>query len=223
MFFLIRRSHSISFTRARGIPKYKIGFGRGKGWDSGCVPLYSLCLSQEGTVVALQPALTAMGRHWNDPVVVEPGFAFLRNIVFDLGPANLASGSASHSPPPHPTPSPPPSVHHPCLCRALWKTCSQFSKEENLLLPHVLFTSVQPELMEVAPLVARALVDHGASNRIVEDSFNFLLSLAEKSDDGGRQVRALHLYHQGPLDMCCCCCCCCCCCYCCCWDSYCRL
>jgi len=32
--FLIRRSHSISFTRAQGIPKYKIGFGRGKGWES---------------------------------------------------------------------------------------------------------------------------------------------------------------------------------------------
>ena len=27
-FFLIHRSHSISFTRAQGIPKYKIGFGR---------------------------------------------------------------------------------------------------------------------------------------------------------------------------------------------------
>jgi hypothetical protein len=33
-FFHIRRSHSISFTRAQGIPKYKIGFGRGKGWES---------------------------------------------------------------------------------------------------------------------------------------------------------------------------------------------
>ncbi len=30
----IRWSHSISFTRAQGIPKYKIGFGRGKGWES---------------------------------------------------------------------------------------------------------------------------------------------------------------------------------------------
>jgi hypothetical protein len=30
--FLVHRSHSISFTRAQGIPKYKIGFGRGKGW-----------------------------------------------------------------------------------------------------------------------------------------------------------------------------------------------
>ena len=29
-FFLIHRSHSISFTRAQGIPKYKIGFGRGE-------------------------------------------------------------------------------------------------------------------------------------------------------------------------------------------------
>jgi hypothetical protein len=29
-FFLIHRLHSISFTRAQGIPKYKIGFGRGK-------------------------------------------------------------------------------------------------------------------------------------------------------------------------------------------------
>ena len=28
--FLMRRSHSITFTRAQGIPKYKIGFGRGK-------------------------------------------------------------------------------------------------------------------------------------------------------------------------------------------------
>jgi hypothetical protein len=27
-FFLIRRPHSISFTRARGIPKHRIGFGR---------------------------------------------------------------------------------------------------------------------------------------------------------------------------------------------------
>jgi hypothetical protein len=33
-FSLIHRSHSISFTRAQGIPKYKIGFGRGKGWES---------------------------------------------------------------------------------------------------------------------------------------------------------------------------------------------
>jgi hypothetical protein len=30
-FFLIRRSHSISFTSN---PKYKVGFGRGKGWES---------------------------------------------------------------------------------------------------------------------------------------------------------------------------------------------
>jgi hypothetical protein len=31
LFFpLIHRSHSISFTRAQGVPKYKIGFGRGK-------------------------------------------------------------------------------------------------------------------------------------------------------------------------------------------------
>jgi hypothetical protein len=29
-FFRIHRSHSISFTRAQGIPKYKIGFGREK-------------------------------------------------------------------------------------------------------------------------------------------------------------------------------------------------
>jgi hypothetical protein len=29
-FFLIHRSHSISFTRAQGIPKYKIRFGREK-------------------------------------------------------------------------------------------------------------------------------------------------------------------------------------------------
>ncbi len=29
-FSLIHRSHSVSFTRAQGIPKYKIGFGRGK-------------------------------------------------------------------------------------------------------------------------------------------------------------------------------------------------
>ncbi len=29
-FFLIHRFHSISFTRAQGIPKYKIGFGREK-------------------------------------------------------------------------------------------------------------------------------------------------------------------------------------------------
>jgi hypothetical protein len=29
-FPLIHRSHSISFTRAQGIPKYKIGFGREK-------------------------------------------------------------------------------------------------------------------------------------------------------------------------------------------------
>jgi hypothetical protein len=33
-FFPMHRSHSISFTRAQGIPKYKIGFGRGKGWES---------------------------------------------------------------------------------------------------------------------------------------------------------------------------------------------
>jgi hypothetical protein len=30
LFFLIRSSHSISFTSAQGIPMYKIGFGRGK-------------------------------------------------------------------------------------------------------------------------------------------------------------------------------------------------
>ena len=28
--FIIHRFHSISFTRAQGIPKYKIGFGREK-------------------------------------------------------------------------------------------------------------------------------------------------------------------------------------------------
>ncbi len=33
-FFLMHMSHSISFTRAQGVPKYKIGFGRGKGWES---------------------------------------------------------------------------------------------------------------------------------------------------------------------------------------------
>jgi hypothetical protein len=30
VFFLRHRSHSISFTRAQGIPRYKIGFGREK-------------------------------------------------------------------------------------------------------------------------------------------------------------------------------------------------
>ena len=40
-FFLIRRSHSISFARAQGIPKYIIGFGRGKGWDS----TFAVCCS----------------------------------------------------------------------------------------------------------------------------------------------------------------------------------
>jgi acetoin utilization deacetylase AcuC-like enzyme len=30
----IHRFPSISFTRAQGIPKYKQGFGRGKGWES---------------------------------------------------------------------------------------------------------------------------------------------------------------------------------------------
>ena len=33
-FSLTRRSHSISLTRAQGVPKYMIGFGRGKGWES---------------------------------------------------------------------------------------------------------------------------------------------------------------------------------------------
>jgi hypothetical protein len=33
-FFLIHRSHSISFTRAQGIPKYKIGVWEGEGWES---------------------------------------------------------------------------------------------------------------------------------------------------------------------------------------------
>ncbi len=33
-FSLTHRSHSISFTRAQGIPKYKIGFGEGEGWES---------------------------------------------------------------------------------------------------------------------------------------------------------------------------------------------
>jgi hypothetical protein len=33
-FSLIHRCHSISFTRAQGIPKYKIGFGRGERWES---------------------------------------------------------------------------------------------------------------------------------------------------------------------------------------------
>jgi hypothetical protein len=34
MFFLILRSHSTSFTGAQGVPKYKIGLGRGKGWKN---------------------------------------------------------------------------------------------------------------------------------------------------------------------------------------------
>ena len=34
-FFLIRRSHSVSFTRAQGIPKYKIGLGGGKDGKAG--------------------------------------------------------------------------------------------------------------------------------------------------------------------------------------------
>ncbi len=37
IFFLMHRSHSISFTRAQGIPKYKIGFGRGKDGRVGIV------------------------------------------------------------------------------------------------------------------------------------------------------------------------------------------
>jgi hypothetical protein len=42
-FFLTHRSHSISFTRAQGIPTYKIGFGRermgelGRDWLRGFV------------------------------------------------------------------------------------------------------------------------------------------------------------------------------------------
>ena len=33
------RSLSISFTRAQGIPKFMMGFGRGKGWESGVAGL----------------------------------------------------------------------------------------------------------------------------------------------------------------------------------------
>ena len=33
IFSHVRRSHSISFTRAQGIPKCKTGVGRGKGWE----------------------------------------------------------------------------------------------------------------------------------------------------------------------------------------------
>ncbi len=43
VFFLIHRSHSISFTRAQGIPKYKIGFGRKK--DGRDLPKAKLALS----------------------------------------------------------------------------------------------------------------------------------------------------------------------------------
>ncbi len=32
-FMCIPRPHSLGFTKAQGIPKYKIGFGRGKGWE----------------------------------------------------------------------------------------------------------------------------------------------------------------------------------------------
>jgi hypothetical protein len=34
VFCLIHRSLSISFTRAQDIPKFMMGFGRGKGWES---------------------------------------------------------------------------------------------------------------------------------------------------------------------------------------------
>ena len=51
VFFLIHRSHSISFTRAQGIPRYKIGFGREKDgrvdcfyvWVRGCVLNHHSC------------------------------------------------------------------------------------------------------------------------------------------------------------------------------------
>jgi hypothetical protein len=55
--FHMRRSHSISFTRAQGIPKYKTGFGKGKGvgerlvegaWGGGTT---SMCV-QLGPVLA---------------------------------------------------------------------------------------------------------------------------------------------------------------------------
>jgi hypothetical protein len=42
-FFLMRRSHSIGFTKAQGIPKYKIGFGRGKGWEGWGYLAWPLC------------------------------------------------------------------------------------------------------------------------------------------------------------------------------------
>ncbi len=35
----MHRYPSISFTRAQGVPRYKIGFGRGKGWVLCCVAL----------------------------------------------------------------------------------------------------------------------------------------------------------------------------------------
>jgi hypothetical protein len=34
IFSFSHRSHFISFTRAQGIPKCKIGLGKGKGWDA---------------------------------------------------------------------------------------------------------------------------------------------------------------------------------------------
>ena len=43
VFFLMRRSHSIGFTKAQGIPKYKIGFGRGKGWEGWGYLAWPLC------------------------------------------------------------------------------------------------------------------------------------------------------------------------------------
>ena len=43
VFFLILRFHSISFTRALGIPRYSIGLGRGKRWrvEEGLVEVYA--------------------------------------------------------------------------------------------------------------------------------------------------------------------------------------
>ena len=76
-FFLIHRSHSISFTRAQGIPKYKIGFGREKDGLS-LLPLFHAggLWNPQGTVAAAaggQRVLVASDIAWGPSPLSAPG------------------------------------------------------------------------------------------------------------------------------------------------------
>jgi hypothetical protein len=112
IFFLTHRSHSISFTRAQGIPRYKIGFGRerdgrvGRDWLTGVGGSETtLCLTRKRVFAHVCLQVVAVSYFFLSIIATSVTMVFVHDRVPDQekwpplpgGGCGLVFGAAAYS------------------------------------------------------------------------------------------------------------------------------